>query len=351
MIEVSRVVNLAHGIYRQAAQNLDTQMSGFTSGTSFNFHDERVEPLEACFKRVHWDLWRMINQQPKLGCLTAVVHESRGIVGYGWVAASSHPRALHIGRHGSVDLHVPFDESLSLRHLLLLVRARGSTVRVRALDLSSSLGLSDELGKKVIACEVDGFVGFRAAGLAVFICPTGGELPWNPSALNPWATLPERVYHDHFLGRRSVAAAPAVLAGQTLVERFAAPPTLVGDPHFSKSPIGHLEILDGIEPLLIEVGTKAFEQGVLLGRDGRCRGARLIVDISVSRVHLLLLRLDGQLLAIDTGSTNGTYYQGRKIQCSALQPGEPLSLGSHVRMRWLPFDANMHSRHPTRAGR
>lgn len=336
---VSRCVELADGVKRHAADNSNTRVSGSPSPAGRSARPEGVESLESCFNRVHWDLYKLASQRSQLGCLAAVVHESLGIVAHGWVVAGPQPRVLRVGRHGSVDLHVPFDASLSLRHLLLIVRAHGSGMKVRVLDLSSGLGITDELGRKIAGCEVDGFVGFRAARLTVFLCPTGHEVPWNPRAIDPWATLPARIYQDHFLGQRSRAEVPAVLAHQTLIERFTRPPTTVGDPSSSDTPMGHLEVLDGQEPLLLPVGSKALQQGVLIGRDGRCSGARIITDCSVSRVHLLLLRLDGDVLAIDAGSSNGTYYQGQAIHCSAVQAGDVIFLGSCVRVRWLPFDA------------
>jgi pSer/pThr/pTyr-binding forkhead associated (FHA) protein len=61
---------------------------------------------------------------------------------------------------------------------------------------------------------------------------------------------------------------------------------------------------------------------------GRARRADFIVDAAlVSRLHCRLT-LDGSGLGVeDLGSTNGTWVNGRKIECAPLAAGDRLKVG------------------------
>ena len=52
-----------------------------------------------------------------------------------------------------------------------------------------------------------------------------------------------------------------------------------------------------------------------------------IVDPSVSRNHAVLEVHDGKLVVRDTGSTNGTFVNGERIQLRTLRPGDLVAFG------------------------
>jgi FHA domain/Domain of unknown function (DUF1707) len=61
---------------------------------------------------------------------------------------------------------------------------------------------------------------------------------------------------------------------------------------------------------------------------GRSRGCDVVVPRpTVSRHHLELRALDGAWLAVDLGSSNGTWLMGRRVGRARVTPGDELVLG------------------------
>jgi hypothetical protein len=63
----------------------------------------------------------------------------------------------------------------------------------------------------------------------------------------------------------------------------------------------------------------------------------VLIDAVLSRVHLLVLELDGALYAIDTASTNGSWCGRDRVRATRLQPGLRVSLGGKATVEWRPF--------------
>jgi hypothetical protein len=61
---------------------------------------------------------------------------------------------------------------------------------------------------------------------------------------------------------------------------------------------------------------------------GRSRGCDVVMaQPTVSRHHLELRALDGAWLAVDLGSSNGTWLMGRRVGRARVTPGDELMLG------------------------
>jgi hypothetical protein len=61
---------------------------------------------------------------------------------------------------------------------------------------------------------------------------------------------------------------------------------------------------------------------------GRSRGCDVVMpEPTVSRQHLELRALDGAWLAVDLGSSNGTWLMGRRVGRARVTPGDELMLG------------------------
>jgi hypothetical protein len=61
---------------------------------------------------------------------------------------------------------------------------------------------------------------------------------------------------------------------------------------------------------------------------GRSRGCDVVMaQPTVSRHHLELRALDGAWLAVDLGSSNGTWLMGRRVGRARVTPGDELVLG------------------------
>jgi pSer/pThr/pTyr-binding forkhead associated (FHA) protein len=89
----------------------------------------------------------------------------------------------------------------------------------------------------------------------------------------------------------------------------------------------------------IAIGERAAEAGVLLGRYERCdtHGATVFAHHGISRVHLLVVEVEGALYAVDTGSTNGTFQGSDEVRIVPLVGGTELVFGDGLaRMEWMP---------------
>lgn len=198
--------------------------------------------------------------------------------------------ALTVGRHDRCDLFLADHPDLALRQLVILIDpvrsfARdAAAVRYRVLDLRTAHGFTDELGRPLRGLCAEGPAIVHCAGYVIFVLPLGDPTDWPADAYDAWSIVPERVYLRE-AGPRDT--------GMMLALRDVA---------------GVIELAGGI----LAVGSDTLRDGLLLGRYLRCDGARYIDDdIQLSRVHLLLLEVDGTLLAIDTASIHGVRVAGR----------------------------------------
>jgi hypothetical protein len=103
--------------------------------------------------------------------------------------------------------------------------------------------------------------------------------------------------------------------------------------------IGSITLTAGGRSETLAVGASAARTGVLVGRYERCdtHGASVLAHHGISRVHVLVLDIDGALYAIDTGSTNGISIGKDEVRITALAAGTELVLGDDLaRMEWRP---------------
>lgn len=104
-----------------------------------------------------------------------------------------------------------------------------------------------------------------------------------------------------------------------------------------EQPLGALRLAAGASAQTFVLGARALDEGVLLGRYARCdtHGASVIDIDGNSRVHLLVLRIDDVVYAVDTASTNGTYLAGEEVRIARLSGGTGLVLGDDLaRLQW-----------------
>lgn len=245
-----------------------------------------------------------LREETRPGLFVFAAHLEYGHVARLWLEATPHPRAGLIGRHDAVDLPLPLDDSLSLRHLMFVVRRRGDAVHFVAIDLESHNGLQLESGAPVRLAEASGPLIVCASDFVFFCFPTGKAVPWNSESIDPWSTLPERRAH-RVEPRRLVAGDPAV---------------------------GRVELRSSFGVKATAIGGAALRRGVLVGRAGRCDA--VVPAVTVSRVHAVLLSLDEELLVIDAGSTNGIWRLDQEVRIARLRDGDVLTLGQEVTLAW-----------------
>jgi hypothetical protein len=190
----------------------------------------------------------------------------------------------------------------------------------------------------------------RCASLALLLFPTGGaahEWPEDPDAA--WSRIPPRVYLERMPAGSRPGPAPSLVewacpAGVdsgaiTLASTFPGPvfPSLSFGGHGPAQ--GELVVGSPFGRVAVRLDAVAARRGVLLGRYDRCdtTGLPVLSDPALSRVHLLVLELDGALYAIDTASRNGTWCGPERVRAVRIQPGVRLSLAGKAVVEWRPF--------------
>lgn len=251
--------------------------------------------------------------------------------------------AAIVGRHDECDLYLSGQASLALRHLAIVLdpvqswRRDSTTVRYHVLDLRTEEGFTDEHGKRMRGLRAEGPAFLRCAGHAIFVLPLGDPSDWPELAEDAWAMLPERVYFDEMQCSPggSLTNMPLDTRGKSLIFRTHGPRDTGMSLVESGDTAGTLELIGKSRSGRLTIGERALRDGVLLGRYARCDGAAMLEDLSMSRVHMLLLHVDDTLLAIDTCSRNGSHLPGQShARVIAVVGDTEIHVGKHTRIRW-----------------
>jgi hypothetical protein len=264
----------------------------------------RAEAMQSLFLAQQRAMASAVAEERRPGLFIFAAHERLGHLGRLWLQATETPRAGTIGRHDFVDLPLPADDALSLRHLLFVVRRDGLDVRFSALDLGTPGGLLLESGTQARLVEGTSALFLRASGYTFFCLPTGIGPWWDRNADDPWASMPPRRH------RRVEPVEPAPDARRA----------------------GMVELAWHQSSLRVIVSQRMLTRGVLVGRGERCEVHAPVQ--SLSRVHVVLLDVQGELFLFDSGSTNGTWAEGEQLSALALESGGSLKLGEEVTLKW-----------------
>lgn len=258
------------------------------------------------------------------------------------------PTPLVLGRHGSAHLQLPDRDDTPLRHLLVLVHPLREldpdalTFSVRDLRTADG-GFSDEHGAKHEAVIARGPLMIYAGHYAVFFVPVDErtELPIGQQAARDWFPPPSIVAdaeptrcgaNDVALPsrkRRSYVTIVPGLVGEGSVFREVREP-LMAELRFGR----------GAAKPALGIGGRALRRGVLLGNYGRCDTGPM--DGTVSRVHALIIEIEGSICLVDLSSTNGTHAvlaQGtQRIAIETLRSGASFRLGCELLVEWRTID-------------
>jgi hypothetical protein len=276
------------------------------------------------------------------GVLIVAFDEGKHALGQAWVAATlDRTRAITIGRHSMCGIRISESNgAVSLRHIVVLVRAIShSEVRIRVLDLHTQIGFSDESGRVLQAATCEGSLFLSVAGVKLMMIVTDdGEI--SDDARAQYATIPERVFLEEKQGTvgdpvhigRLAHLPPSVSYVCSAPGPIAAAGNLVGQ---DEQPHGTLIVRASGLATRKPVGASILERGLLIGRYARCDvGVSFDDDSRLSRVHLLLVKDGGDLLAIDTASVNGTLVEGRSIIQHRVEDGTVFDLGGELGLTW-----------------
>ncbi len=347
----TRVVHLEGGQERQEADNTRTRVADEErSATPASFR--------ALFVRNYDRIARKVTSfaQPGLAVVAVDMFSSRMVGSLCIAAKVGAANSAIIGRHSMADLYLDGDASLSLRHLAVIVSPlsdQAREVRFRLIDLRTRAAFRDEHGRCYGSLVAEGAIFVRCGSYALFFLITG-EGDWPAGAEDGWACIPERVYleedeaePDRWLRKRRAktappvakpAAHPSITHVQTARGPIRARADLLTD---GEEALGLVRISSDAGMQSVVIGARAAQRGVLLGRYERCDvdGSQVLVDENISRVHLLIILVEGRLHALDTASTNGTWLadREREIRIAALDVDAELTLGDHLAsLRWCP---------------
>lgn len=335
----TRVVRVRPGLRRQPAENFATQL-GLIRPTRLGPPDAK-KLFVARFPGIRQS-WARYSKQ---GVVIFAFDERDDPIGEVWIEASlDKTRAAVIGRHSMCDLMVPSEHmTISLRHLVVFAKAVShDAVKTRVLDLATKQGFIDEAGRTLQAVTSDGplFLRTGTIDLMMLMTPEVGALPDDPEAA--YGALPQRVFFEEIEGLANAAprrlAPPAVALGsQTIVRATSGPVVaakdLCGD---EEIPCGTITLRSGGQVTRREVGARALERGVLIGRYSRCDFGAVEDErpSELSRVHVLLVKSGEDVLAIDTASTNGTTLREKMRKIARLHDGDVLELSGELQVVW-----------------
>ncbi len=348
---MTRIVWSRRELERDEASNDSTRC--FSAPPSLATSRSSAASFEQLFRSHYPAVRGLLDGRVEPGLALMVVGPS-GAEASGWFAAKDAVvNPLIVGRHSSADVFLPSDPQISLRHLAVVLhrRANGGAGTFRVLDLRTPLAFADEDGARLEAVEASGPVLLWCGSLGLFLFPTGGETStWPENAQDAWSQVPARLFVEKTPASegdgpaagvrvRPLDPPPSAPEATTLVNTFAGPVFPSLDRDESDPPRGELLVGSTSGRASVRLGARAAHRGVLLGRYDRCATAGLpvLVDSALSRVHLLVLELDGSLYAIDTASRNGSWCREERIRATRLLPGLPLSLAGKATVEWRPF--------------
>ena len=286
----------------------------------------------------NYDAIRAIGDDLGRHWLAVIAIDEKGFV-HGTMALAAKVGEINaaiVGRHGMADLYLDGDTSLSLRHLAVITHPRSQEgLRFRLLDLRTGSCFSDEDGRPMRGLVADGPVFVRCGNYSLFCLPSSICKSWPDSAEDAWKMLPERIYESardrpptervqrrgqeksHGCGNTTqiIALRGPSWARRRMTDR-------------REDPLGELRIITPDGTSSIAVGPRAANDGVLVGRYERCdtRQLQTLCSFAISRVHLLVIQVEGVLHAVDTGSSNGTWIGDQRVHVAPLQFGSTLSL-------------------------
>jgi hypothetical protein len=250
-------------------------------------------------------------------------------------------RALILGRHSQCGLRIE-DTTVALRHVAVLVRGEAGRPVLHVRDLGTEVPFVTEDGSRNAGVMADGPLYIAVGSVAVWFLPCPGS-SFPARADEAWSALAPRTFLDRRAPEDGMRpAVPAARSaprarrgdGPISVVTSYAPPLLLGDDDEAEIGWGTVKLISGAHRVKRSISAERLEQGILVGRYGRCS---LMIDTAegtVSRVHVLLVRLGMDVWVIDTASTNGVQRGDDDVLASVLRDVDTLTLGRGLILEW-----------------
>ena len=261
---------------------------------------------------------------------------------------------LNIGRHSMADLCVKDDRAFSLRHLAVLVHwpnQQSSPSNYRVLDLNTEAGTTTEFGEDLHYAITNGPLLFQVSDY-LFFCHWAADLLALPDDADAaWLELPKRSYREGkptagVWDRRQPSLPRSLDARNTGGRRDSAIFTLPGPAELARVAAGQmdrqlagtLDISSNADVVRLRLSTSQLDGGVLIGRYNRCDVGAIgpLADEWISRVHALLIQIEGELYLVDTASTIGVFnFADERVSVALMSEGDGSWLGEAlVKVVW-----------------
>lgn len=236
-------------------------------------------------------------------------------------------RFLVIGRHTRCGLHLE-DADVSLRHLVAHWTDEPAPT-LRLWDLRTGQPFVTEDGLPSSSVVAEGLL-FASVGRYALLFVPLDAVAWAGDAEGAWALLPLRRFASARVASqrlRSIDTSIDATITHTL------PPVVFGSEPLVGQPTGKVAVEIPQGRIERWVSDEQLDRGLLFGRYDRCQ-LTLDHDDTLSRVHLMVVRIDDRVWAIDTASTNGTRHNGIPVAASSLGETGSLLLGRNCIVRW-----------------
>jgi hypothetical protein len=248
--------------------------------------------------------------------------------------------SLIVGRHTACGLRLP-DEFIALRHLVAHARSEAPGV-------APTLHLWDLHTGRPLAVTSQGLLYAAVGQYSLLFVPTRGRTgpPWPGRAEAAWSLFPPRQFTEpHTQEARLLPSRRLREDGQAFKTPVFREDRLLrlDEGGRSHNAWGLVRLVRGEQAEEFPMSREQLARGVLLGRYERC-GIAVESLTTLSRVHLMLIQLGEEVLAIDTASTNGTWRAGRRIGTVTLGDLDALELGKSLQVQWLRLPARGTSR-------
>ena len=322
----SRIINLRDAVDKRALSNSATALHASPRvvqtpvAEALDFEDRFLRNFQVLREAV---------LQTDLPGLTVVAIDDEGVAGSLHLQAKSGDiNTATVGRHSHVDLVLRGDPTLSLRHLSLLVCPlhAGGDFGFRVINLRSSVAFRDEHGHRMESVESRGPMMLACGRVALYFFPSTAVVSWECEPEEVWKSLPRRLYQDSSLpgalrDRHETVTRITVSPGPLPLHRRLA--------ESDEEALGVITIISQLGHAALVVGPRNTGRGVIFGRYDRCdnHGLHVLTSRSVSRVHVLLLDVEGTLYLVDTGSKHGLYQNERRVRCVPLRLGDRAMIG------------------------
>ncbi len=256
-------------------------------------------------------------------------------------AAGAAARSIIVGRHQQAGLCLEQDPTVALRHLLVrLTRDPDGGTLLRVIDLKTGQGftVNDERGCESAAGDGGLFIRLGVYTL-LFLPVSAGAWPEDPAVA--W----RRLGVVQLVDGRHDAAEQLLPVPRTNEDRGSQVTLLPGTSqliavasprHIPDDAMATVTIVRREDEIIYPLTARQLDRGVLLGRYRRCDVAtrQMWTNDMISRVHLMLLREGGSVVAFDTASTNGLIINGSAVEEAYLGSDDLIELSPGNLVRW-----------------